>query len=71
MAAAGYVERRVDTDDARIRHAHLTESGSTLLRAAAATHLAGIERHFASLLGGTRPADLLTLFEAMRSSTSD
>lgn len=51
MHAAGLLSRRVDETDARIRHVGLTPAGRSLLREAAITHLAGIERHFAGVLG--------------------
>jgi DNA-binding MarR family transcriptional regulator len=51
MYAAGLVTRRVDDGDARIRHVGLTTSGWSRLRAAAITHLSGIQRHFADVIG--------------------
>lgn len=50
MHAAGLLSRRVDEDDARIRHVGLTPNGRARLRGAAITHLAGIERHFSGVL---------------------
>lgn len=51
MLASGLLSRRVDEHDARIRHVGLTAVGRARLREAAITHLAGIERHFASVIG--------------------
>lgn len=70
MVTAGLVDRRVDPDDARVRHIALTSAGRATLRSAAVTHLAGIERHFAAALGpdGVEPAALARAFEAMLAS---
>lgn len=53
MLADGLVSRRVDEHDARVRHIALTAAGRARLRAAAVTHLAGIEQHFARFLAAT------------------
>ena len=68
MAAAGLVQRRVDEDDARVRHAAITSDGRTRLRAAAVTHLAGIQRHFGRFVPDDEAATLRDRFEAMRAS---
>jgi DNA-binding MarR family transcriptional regulator len=68
MADAGLVERRVDPVDARVRHAGITREGETRLRAAAVTHVAGIQRHFARFLSDDEAATLGDRFEAMRGS---
>ena len=70
MLGAGLLARRVDDDDARIRHIGLTAAGRTRLRAAAITHLAGIERHFAGVLGGDARR-LAAQFDAMLTSLRD
>lgn len=70
MLGAGLVERRADEDDARIRHVGLTPAGRARLRAAAVTHLEGIERHFAGLLGEDA-ARLAERFEAMLASLGE
>ncbi len=51
MQRAGLVDREPDEADRRGVHAVLTTQGRAALRRAAVTHLAGIERHFASGLG--------------------
>jgi DNA-binding MarR family transcriptional regulator len=75
LVNAGFVARRIDDVDARVRHVSLTPAGRSTLRSAAVTHLAGIERHFTALLAvpgvvdGVDPATLTRLFDAMVSST--
>ena len=68
MADAGLVERRIDPADARVRHARITRQGKTRLRAAAVTHLAGVQRHFGRFLRDGEAATLRDRFEAMRGS---
>jgi DNA-binding MarR family transcriptional regulator len=68
MADAGLVERRVDPVDARVRHARITRDGEVRLRAAAVTHLAGIQRHFARFVPDDAAVVLREQFEAMRGS---
>ena len=46
LEARGLVERRLCDSDARARNAWLTEAGLELLRAAQATHFAGVQRRF-------------------------
>ena len=67
MVAAGLVDRRTDAADARIRHIALTPAGRGRLRAAAVTHLDGIERRFTGFLGPDA-ARLAGQFETMLSS---
>ena len=50
MQRDGLVERRPDPDDHRRVHAVLTADGRAVLRRAARTHLAGIDRWFTSAL---------------------
>ena len=68
MTASGLVERRIDEHDHRVRHARLTPHGRTTLRAAARTHLAGIELHFGAFLTDAEASLLGERFEAMRRS---
>jgi DNA-binding MarR family transcriptional regulator len=68
MTASGLVERRIDEHDHRVRHARLTPHGRTTLRAAARTHLAGIERHFGAFLSDAEASLLSERFAAMRRS---
>ena len=70
MADAGLVERRVDPVDARVRHARISPAGETRLRAAAVTHLAGIQRHFARFVPDDEAATLRDRLEAMRGSAA-
>ena len=48
LEASGLVDRAVCESDARVKYAHLTDAGYAKLRAAAKTHVAGIERLFLS-----------------------
>ena len=66
MADAGLVDRRVDADDARVRHAALTSEGKAGLRAAAATHLEGIQRYFGRFVPDADADVLRDRFGAMR-----
>ena len=50
LVRAGLVERVANPDDRRSAYARITPAGRSLLRAAAPTYLAGIERHFTSHL---------------------
>ena len=68
MVEAGLVERRVDPIDARVRHAAITREGKQRLRAAAVTHLAGVERHFGRFVPDADAATLRDRFERMRGS---
>lgn len=70
MVAAGLVSRRIDHDDARVRHIGVTPAGRARLRVAAATHLAGIERYFAGHLAADA-SRLAAQFEAMIASARD
>ena len=68
MADAGLVDRRVDADDARVRHAAITREGEAALRAASVTHLAGVQRHFGRFVPDPDADVLRDRFEAMRNS---
>jgi DNA-binding MarR family transcriptional regulator len=46
LERVGYVDRAACNEDARVKYALLTEAGLGKLRAAAKTHVAGIERLF-------------------------
>ena len=71
MADAGLVHRRVDADDARVRHAAITPDGTTMLRAAAATHLAGIQRYFGRFVPDDDATVLRDRLQAMRDAAGD
>jgi DNA-binding MarR family transcriptional regulator len=70
MADAGLVVRRVDARDGRVRHAEITPEGRRRLRAAAVTHLAGVQRHFARFVRDDEAGTLRERFEAMRASAT-
>lgn len=63
LVADGLVERSACLSDARGAEAVLTASGLDRLRAAATTHLRGIESHF---LGVIDPGEVATIERAMR-----
>lgn len=71
MADAGLVDRRIDADDARVRHAAITVEGKRALRAAAVTHLAGIQRYFGRFVPDDDAALLRERLDAMREATGD
>lgn len=74
MSAAGLIERRVDDRDKRVRHAGLTGAGHAMLRRAAITHLAGIQRYFGTALDdaeASRLAELLSGVSAARVVSGD
>lgn len=58
MAAESLVERVPCEDDARGFFVHLTAAGQQRFRRAAPVHLAGIEQHFANLLGNEEAQEL-------------
>jgi DNA-binding MarR family transcriptional regulator len=68
MSAAGLVERRVDDDDARVRHAELTRLGRSQLKSAAVTHLAGIQRYFGRHLTEAEATEWAAVLQRMRRS---
>ena len=71
MARSGLVERRADDHDHRVRFARLTPAGRTVLKAAARTHLDGIQRHFGAFVADAEASMLAARFEAMRRSAID
>jgi DNA-binding MarR family transcriptional regulator len=64
LVADGFVERSACSSDARGAEAVLTRAGLNRLRAAAGTHLRGIDRYFVSAL---TPAELETIARTMQS----
>ena len=58
MQGAGLVDREPDSEDRRGVYAVLTPAGKALLRAAAPTHLSGIQRLFGSRL---HPAEIAAI----------
>ncbi len=71
MADAGLVDRRVDAEDARVRHAAITPEGKASLRSAAVTHLAGVQRYFGRFLPDEDATVLSGRFDAMLESAAD
>lgn len=68
MLVAGLIERRIDDRDARVRHVSLSSAGQARLRAAAVTHLDGIQRLFVAFLPAGEAACLADTFERMVTS---
>lgn len=62
LEARGLVERRLCPADARARNAWLTDEGLDLLRAAQATHFAGVQRRFFDHLEPDQVAALAATF---------
>ena len=50
LVGEGFVQRRADQFDGRVKHAVITEAGLDALRQAAPTHLDGVERFFTRFL---------------------
>ena len=71
MSASGLAERRTDEHDHRVRRVRLTPQGRTMLKTAARSHLAGIQRHFGAFLTDGEASALADRFEAMRRSAVD
>jgi DNA-binding MarR family transcriptional regulator len=69
LVADGFVERSQCSSDARGAEAGLTPAGLERLRAAATTHLRGIERYFLSAVGGDDLAVLGRLMESISQQT--
>jgi DNA-binding MarR family transcriptional regulator len=65
LEAAGYVEKAHCKSDARVSYAKLTEPGREKLRAAAATHRAGVEDVFTSPYSESELATLAELLSRL------
>ena len=65
------VERRLCSADARARNAWLTDAGLELLRAAQATHFAGVQRRFFDQMDADEVATLATAFGRFAPAGSD
>ncbi|MFN8051876.1 MAG: MarR family transcriptional regulator [Acidimicrobiales bacterium] len=70
LVTDGLVTREPDPTDARARWAVMTEDGRRRLRAAAPTHLAGIERHFARFVDDDAAQAMLGAFSRASEATS-
>ncbi len=67
LVGEGLVERKTDETDGRVKHAVITEAGLDILRAAAPTHSAAIERHFTRFLADDTTG-VTTLFRGVLES---
>jgi DNA-binding MarR family transcriptional regulator len=65
LVADGFVERSACSHDARGAEAVLTPAGLDRLRAAAGTHLRGIDRYFVSALSGDELAALARTMQSV------
>ena len=65
LVADGLVERATCDDDRRGQWAALTDSGLTRLRAAAPTHLRGVNEHFLDRLSADELASLHRMLEPL------
>jgi DNA-binding MarR family transcriptional regulator len=61
LERAGWVEKATCESDARVSYAKLTDAGLTKLRAAAKTHVAGIQRVFLDRFDNDERATLVEL----------
>jgi DNA-binding MarR family transcriptional regulator len=71
LERAGYVDRAVCASDARVKYAHLTDAGHDKLRAAAKTHVAGIERLFLGRFDESERAQLSEFLRRLGESGGD
>jgi DNA-binding MarR family transcriptional regulator len=71
LEQAGWVERASCDTDRRVVYAQLTEAGVAKFRAAARTHLEGIERLFAEHFSAAELETLAGLLERLPSSPRD
>jgi DNA-binding MarR family transcriptional regulator len=62
LEGRGLVERRPSSDDGRAKNAWLTDAGLNLLRAAQATHFAGVQKRFFEQLEPGEIAVLAAVF---------
>ncbi|MFL6036487.1 MAG: MarR family winged helix-turn-helix transcriptional regulator, partial [Gaiellaceae bacterium] len=65
LERAGFVCKRTCESDARVSYAKLTDAGAAKLRAAAATHLRGIDELFTSRYSGSELATLADLLSRL------
>jgi len=68
---AGYVCKETCCSDARVSYAKLTAAGAAKLKAAAKTHLRGIDELFLSRYSGSELATLAELLERLPLTGSD
>lgn len=71
LEARGLVERRLCPSDGRARNAWLTDAGLELLRAAQATHFAGVQRRFFDRLEPEEVAALAAAFGRFAPDAAD
>ncbi|MGH3002704.1 MAG: MarR family winged helix-turn-helix transcriptional regulator [Gaiellaceae bacterium] len=71
LERAGYVCKETCSSDARVSYAKLTEGGAAKLRAAAVTHLRGVDELFTSRYSGSELATLAGLLSLLPTTGSD
>jgi DNA-binding MarR family transcriptional regulator len=71
LERAGFVGKETCSSDARVSYAKLTDEGRAKLRAAAKTHLRGIDELFLSRYSGSELATLAELLERLPLTGAD
>jgi DNA-binding MarR family transcriptional regulator len=71
LERAGYVEKAICQSDARVSYAKLTDEGRAKLRAAAVTHIRGVDELFTSRYSGSELVTLAQLLARLPLAESD
>jgi DNA-binding MarR family transcriptional regulator len=71
LERAGYVEKATCHSDARVSYAKLTDDGRAKLRAAAVTHIRGVDELFTSRYSGSELGTLAQLLARLPLADSD
>ena len=71
LERAGYVEKATCQSDARVSYAKLTDDGRAKLRAAAVTHIRGVDELFTSRYSGSELGTLAELLARLPLADSD
>jgi DNA-binding MarR family transcriptional regulator len=71
LERAGYVEKATCQSDARVSYAKLTDDGRAKLRAAAVTHIRGVDELFTSRYSGSELVTLAQLLARLPLAESD
>ncbi len=71
LERAGYVEKATCQSDARVSYAKLTDDGRAKLRAAAVTHIRGVDELFTSRYSGSELGTLAQLLARLPLADSD
>jgi DNA-binding MarR family transcriptional regulator len=71
LERAGYVEKAICQSDARVSYAKLTDEGRAKLRAAAVTHIRGVDELFTGRYSGSELVTLAQLLARLPLAESD